>query len=271
MLQLTIFAVIGFTTGTMAGVIGAGGGFLTVVLLLASGMDPHAAVGSSLVFALIVAGWGSILHLRQGTGDALLALALGIPAAITSVLGAKIVDGLSDRVITVGFAALIVVVILAFLKTPKDRPIPDPEIPGESGPYRKVRMARTPSGDVHYSFGVPGAIAGGGFVGILKGMFGVGGGFILVPFMVSVMRIPDNVAVGASLMAILIGSVTGAVTHAFLGNVDWIALSTLIPAGLVGSLIGTRLSGRLQPPTLRMIFILAMAGSAAYLIGRELL
>lgn len=264
-------AVIGITTGMMAGVIGAGGGFLTVVLLLASGMNPHIAVGSSLVFALVVAGWGSILHLRQGTGDALLALALGIPAAVTSILGAKIVDGLSDRVITVGFAALIIVVIVAFLRTPKDRPIPDPEIPGTGGPWRLIRKASTPSGVVHYSFGVPGAIAGGGFVGILKGMFGVGGGFILVPFMVSVMRIPDNVAVGASLMAILIGSVTGAVTHAFLGNVDWYSLAALIPGGLLGSFIGTGLSGRLKPATLRMIFILAMTGSAIYLVASELL
>lgn len=262
---------IGLTTGMMAGVIGAGGGFLTVVLLLATGMNPHFAVGSSLVFALIVAGWGSILHLRQGTGDALLALALGIPAAVTSILGAKIVDGMADRVITIGFAGLIVIVIAAFLKAPKNRPIPDPEIPGKGGPWRLIRRASTPTGDVHYSFGVPGAIAGGGFVGVLKGMFGVGGGFILVPFMVSVMRIPDNVAVGASLMAILIGSITGAITHAFLGNVDWIALAALIPAGLVGSMVGTRLSGRLKPSTLRLIFIVAMVGSAIYLLASELL
>ncbi|MGH2829076.1 MAG: sulfite exporter TauE/SafE family protein [Actinomycetota bacterium] len=260
-----ILVAIGCTTGFLAGLLGAGGGFATVVLLLAAGAGAHEAVGTSLIFTVVVGAWGTAVHLRRGTASPWLAVALGLPSAATALVGAQAAEALSDRALVLWFAALTLIVAVAFLARPTQDPesavvdaVADPR-PGS------LRLEMRPTTRL-----VVGAMGGGAVIGLLKGLFGVGGGFLLVPFMVLVLAVPEHLAVGSSLFAILIGSIAGGIRHASYGNVDWEMLWPLLPGGVAGSWIGAVMVRRVSAQTIRRAFVALMLASAAFLIAKGL-
>jgi uncharacterized protein len=111
-----------------------------------------------------------------------------------------------------------------------------------------------------------GAVVGGSVIGLLKGLFGVGGAFLIVPIMSKVGRVPRDVAVGSSLFAILVASLVAAVRHATLGNVDGSDLLSLVPGGLFGSFVGARAARSMSPASIRRVLLVVMLASTVYLI-----
>ncbi|HVW33757.1 MAG TPA: sulfite exporter TauE/SafE family protein, partial [Acidimicrobiia bacterium] len=111
-----------------------------------------------------------------------------------------------------------------------------------------------------------GAVVGGSIIGLLKGLFGVGGGFLIVPLMSRLGRFRRDVAVGSSLFAILVASVVAAVRHWTLGNVDGSDLLSLVPGGLFGSFVGARAARSMSPASIRRVFLGVMLASTLYLV-----
>lgn len=262
-----LLVAVGCATGFLAGLLGAGGGFATVVLLLAAGASAHEAVGTSLIFTIVVGAWGTALHLRKGTASWWLAAALGLPSAATALGGAQLAAALPERTLVLAFAGLTLVVAAAFLASGSRLRKAESDVLPVSGAQVLAREsdAVRPTRRL-----IAGAIAGGAAIGVLKGVFGVGGGFVLVPFMVLALRVPERVAVGSSLFAILLGSISGGIKHATLGNVDGSMLVYLIPGGLVGSFAGASLVKKVSPLAIRRSFVALMLASAAYLLAKGL-
>ncbi|MFE4019043.1 sulfite exporter TauE/SafE family protein [Streptomyces sp. NPDC059101] len=109
-------------------------------------------------------------------------------------------------------------------------------------------------------------------VGLLTGFFGVGGGFVVVPALTLVLGLEMPVAVGTSLLVILINSGVALATRAGTGSLDWPLLATLAACAAVGSHLGNRLAGHLRPRTLTTSFaalvaVLALAMAATTLTG----
>ncbi len=266
---------IGCASGYLAGLLGAGGGFATVVLLIAAGVTVHVSIGTSLVYILLIALWGTILHVRQGTASVPLALALGIPAAITAVAGAQLGEAFSERTLTFWFAILTACVAVAMLRKQPVRVNQDvgaAQLAQDgTGTILDPTSNTAPPGAAFVPHGRPlaAAIVGGLVVGLAKGLFGVGGGFLLIPYMLLVLNINENIAVGSSLLAILIGSIVGGLRHATLGNVDTQLLAYLVPAGLLGSFFGARASKTASPVVIRRLFIALMVATAIYLFARS--
>ncbi|MFF2810945.1 sulfite exporter TauE/SafE family protein [Streptomyces sp. NPDC058000] len=109
-------------------------------------------------------------------------------------------------------------------------------------------------------------------VGLLTGFFGVGGGFVVVPALTLVLGLEMPVAVGTSLLVILINSGVALATRAGTGSLDWPLLATLAACAAAGSHLGNRLAGRLRPQTLTTSFaalvaVLALAMAATTLPG----
>ncbi|HEV7684968.1 MAG TPA: sulfite exporter TauE/SafE family protein, partial [Acidimicrobiia bacterium] len=111
-----------------------------------------------------------------------------------------------------------------------------------------------------------GAVIGGSIIGLLKGLFGVGGAFLILPVMSRVGRVPRDVALGSSLFAILVASLVAALRHWTLGNVDGSDLLALVPGGLFGSFVGARAARSMSPASIRRVFLGMMAASTVYLI-----
>jgi hypothetical protein len=267
-----LLLAVGCLTGVLAGLLGAGGGFATVVLLLAAGADPQVAVGTSLVYLMIMGGWGTFVHLRLGSADRRLVVAIGVAAAVGAVAGAEVAEALRDQDLTLAlglFTACVAGVSLAWPQA--RRPITVPVAPPLQVAVEGVEPVEAdpePPPQVDLGRGeLTGAVAGGGVIGVLKGVFGVGAGFLIVPIMVSVGRIPRPLAVTSSLFAILVASLAGSLLHLFLGNIDWGGLAWLVPGGLFGSFVGARASRSMSPAAIRRLFLAAMASSSIYLIA----
>jgi uncharacterized membrane protein YfcA len=244
--------LVGTVSGFFAGLVGSAGTYLTLSLLTIVLGSAHLAVGTTVVYALTMCVWGSVAHLRAGRFVPGVAMALGVPAAGTAVLGAWIAEQLSDRALTVGVAALTAIVIVATLLGGSRG---DRGADAEFRPDRRTYLE---------------AMAGGLLLGLLQGMFGVGGGFLLVPFLVVALRMPTRLAIACSLVAGIPSLLAAGISHAVLGNVHPLALGALLVGALPFAWIGARRTGRTSPVALRYVILGMMSVSCVTLIVASL-
>ncbi len=326
-----VLVAVGCLTGVLAGMLGAGGGFATVALLLAAGATPHVAVGTALVYMMVMGGWGAFVHVHLRSVDRRLAVAIGSAAAISALVGAQIAETLSGRDLALAlalFTACVSGISLAWPQTRRPVVLPEDTAEGASasdaGPsdaggggadrggadrgdpgrggagghepaepaspaavagrfaYKPLRDALRPAmtgprpvtavpagataGPNASKAPLGGAVVGGSIIGLLKGLFGVGGAFLIVPVMSRAGRVPRDVAVGSSLFAILVASLVAALRHWTLGNVDGSDLLALVPGGLFGSFVGARAARSMSPASIRRVFLAVMASSTVYLV-----
>lgn len=282
-----LLVAVGCLTGVLAGMLGAGGGFATVVLLLAAGATAHVAVGTSLVYLMVMGGWGTFVHLQLRTVDRRLVVALGTAAAVSAVAGAELSEALSNRdiVFSLGlFTACVSGISLAWPQTRRplvapsfpperpERPEPKPVTSVMRGPKAVGPDDRPPERKpvVEVELGareLGASVVGGAVIGLLKGLFAVGAAFLIVPVVVSAAKVPRKLAVGSSLFAILVASIAAGIRHWMLGNIDGSALLWLVPGGLFGSFVGARSARSMSPASLRRVLLAVMAASTAYLLA----
>lgn len=101
--------------------------------------------------------------------------------------------------------------------------------------------------------------------GILSGLFGIGGGVLLVPLLVMVLRFPQRLAAGTSVAAVLPAAVVGGIGYAIQGNVDWIAAVSLAVGMVIGAQLGAYLLARMPVGFLRWLFMVFLGVTAVSL------
>jgi len=112
--------------------------------------------------------------------------------------------------------------------------------PGHAGHYRRMQYL------------IAGLIGLAG--GVSSGLFGVGGGLVMVPAMVYLMQMNIKTAIGTSLVVIIPTALTGALKHHQLGNIDWKVAASLIPMAIIGGFIGAALTKHLPAEMLKKLF-----------------
>jgi hypothetical protein len=90
--------------------------------------------------------------------------------------------------------------------------------------------------------------------GVTSGLFGVGGGIVMVPAMVFLLHTNIKTAIGTSLVVILPTALTGGLKHHQLGNIDWKLAASLVPLAIVGGFLGAALTKSLPAETLKKMF-----------------
>ncbi len=118
----------------------------------------------------------------------------------------------------------------------------------------------------HASHSLPIIIAGGAGVGLLTGVLGVGGGFLIVPALVMLVGLPMRQAIGTSLVVIAANSAAGLLGHLDSGMFDLPLTLIFVAAGLAGTLLGARLAHRLPADRLRQTFALFVIALALFLL-----
>jgi uncharacterized protein len=273
---------LGLLIGLALGALGGGGSILTVpVLVFVLGMTAQEATTASLVIVGVTAAAATLGHARsrhtRWRAGALLAL-LGVPA---SVLGSQLNRQVDQDVLLAAFAALMLVAATGMLLRARATPgtdagaRPDGEDTAGSGARgatltldRTRRTAAATRTRVRHAAGL--AVAGL-VIGFLTGFLGVGGGFVVVPVLVVLMRVPMPVAVGTSLLVISLNSAVALAARAGHGSFAWDVIVPFTLAAVAGSLAGKRVAGRIRPTTLTVAFAVLLVVVAVYVGARAVI
>jgi uncharacterized membrane protein YfcA len=109
-------------------------------------------------------------------------------------------------------------------------------------------------------------VVGGSVVGLLTGILGVGGGFLVVPALMMLVGLPVQMAIGTSLIIIAMNSIAGFLGHIGSGSMDWMVTMVFTAAGLLGTFSGMKLSSRLSSSKLQKAFAVFVIGLAIFLL-----
>ncbi|WP_432002419.1 sulfite exporter TauE/SafE family protein [Streptomyces sioyaensis] len=256
----------GLLIGLLLGALGGGGSVLAVpALVYVLGQSPHEATAGALVVVTVGAVTGLVCHARAGRVRWAAGTAFGALGTAGSYLGSRWSAALDPTVLMAAFAGLMLVVAAMLLLRGRRAPraadgaeplgVPAPQGAGAATltRTRPARVAATASA-----------------VGLLTGFFGVGGGFVVVPALTLVLGLEMPIAIGTSLLVILINSLTALGTRAGTGTLDWPLLAGFAACAAVGSNLGNRLTARLHPQALTTAFaglvtVLAVAMAAVAL------
>ncbi|MCC0014062.1 MAG: sulfite exporter TauE/SafE family protein [Rhodobiaceae bacterium] len=276
---LAIFGM-GAAVGILAGMFGIGGGFLITPLLIFSGISPAVAVatGANQVIASSVS--GMLAHWRRNAVDrdlGLVLLAGGIIGAAIGVYAFRILRqlGYLDTVIALFYVAFLGVIgslmmfesVRAIIKRRHGRPLSLRRPGAHSWAERLPVKMRFKRSKLYISiFPVMGL---GGAVGLLSAIMGVGGGFIMVPAMIYLLRVPTNVVIGTSLFQIVFVAAFTTMMQAIMnGTVDVVLAALLMIASVLGAQIGVQAAQKLKADELRALLALLVLAVCARLIMR---
>jgi uncharacterized membrane protein YfcA len=250
---------LGAAIGMLVAVFGAGGSLVTLPVLVGFlGLTPFAATTASLIITGTTAATGLITPARAGRVawrvGAILAI-LGIPAAW---LGARWAAGANPAVLLTGFAVLVLVAALVMATRRSGDDVAD-RIAG--------RILRCPAWTWCRAAELARWFALATVVGLLTGIFGVGGGFIVVPALVIVVGLAPHTAIGTSLLVITANSVVGLAAR-WGAPIDWAVVVPLAAGGAVGALIGARWAARLPERRLQQALTMLLIVVAGWAMTR---
>ncbi|NJN56375.1 MAG: sulfite exporter TauE/SafE family protein [Leptolyngbyaceae cyanobacterium SL_5_9] len=258
-----LLVLIGSVTGILAGLLGIGGGLLMVPALTFLGVPLIQATATSLIGVFLSAVSGSLRNLGAGELNWRVSLKLAAFGIVTAQGGAWLGDRLPDSALALGFAGLLLATTYLmdlrqrFKRQTEKENLVEPELAsGEEVPDAEEE-ARLPS------------IAGIGLLaGGLSGLFGVGGGVVMVPLQMLFLGESIKAAVRTSLGGIVAIAISGLAQHTWNGNVLWIPGLCLGLGGIIGAQAGTRLLPRLPDRTVNFLFRFLLFALAAYMIIR---
>lgn len=226
--------------GFCSGLLGVGGAVVLIPLLLsvpplvgAGVLDMHQVSGITMIQVLGASAMAAWIHRRAGVMHGPTVFWIGIPMGFFAFAGATASGFVDSRVLEIVFGCIVAVATMLLLRCSS----------GES------------DGTVDFSFSRGASSVCGSAVGFVSGMVGAGGGFVLIPVMTSVLRIPMKVAVGSSLGIVFIGAAMGSIGKILTLQVAWSYLVPVLAGSLPASVIGSRMSQALRPTTLRLILL----------------
>jgi uncharacterized membrane protein YfcA len=241
--------------GFVLGLLGGGGSVLTVpILIYALHVPVKPAIATSLCVVGLVAFIGFLSHLRQGTVATKVAFVFGPSAVLSAYIGARIAKHIPSHVQIVLFALFGLLGSVMMMRS-------------------SMRKAQAVQG-AEYEFHADGRMImllmlEGIGVGLITGLIGVGGGFLIVPALVLVARLPMRLAVGTSLLVITMNTASGFLGYAGSIPVDWHLVLWFGAVAALGSIVGTRLSKRLPQRTLKQVFGVLLIGVSLYVLYRR--
>lgn len=247
-------AVVGVGVGIMSGMLGIGGGTVLVpVFRLAFGMDPLMSTATSLFTIIPTSVSGAVAHIRHKTCVPSLGIAAGLGGACTSPIGVWLAQLSPAWMVMVAAAGI--VGYSAFTMVKKAWKMK----PGQVAPSSEAQTcADREEGTPPFSrLSVRHVLIGVGIglgAGLASGYVGVGGGFIMVPLMVSLRGISMKLASGTSLIAVMILAIPAVIEQGILGNINYTAGIAIAVGSIPGAVLGARLVRLVPERTLRFVF-----------------
>jgi uncharacterized membrane protein YfcA len=269
--SLLLLLALGGIVGLLSGLFGVGGGFLLTPLLIMIGIPPTVAAASDSNQIVAAASSGSFAHSRSGNVDYKMGVLLLLGGVAGGTAGVQLIKllratGQADFAIRLTYVVMLAGIgtymlfdSLRGLRLARAGVSPVGEEEGVRRPSFYARVVQAlpykvsfERSGVRISVFMP--LALGALVGVLAAIMGVGGGFIMVPVMVYLLRMPMHVVVGTSLFQILFTCVNVTVLQAYYNHtVDFLLALTLLVGSTSGAQAGARISRRLKADQLKIM------------------
>lgn len=247
---LVLTLLLAVLIGVSLGLLGGGGSILTVpILTYVAGLPPKEAIAASLFVVGTTSAVGAISHARGGRVRWRTGLIFGA-AGMVGAFGGGILGGyIPGTVLMIAFAMVTLAAAVAMIRGRKGLDIDQAR--AGALPVLKILVM-------------------GLLVGLISGLVGAGGGFLIVPALALLGGLPISAAMGTSLMVIAMNSFAGLAGHLTSVSLDWALVGAVTLAAILGSLLGSRLAGRIPENVLRQgfgVFVLVMG---AFVLVQEL-
>lgn len=266
MRELLLLPVLGFAIGTLGTLVGAGGGFVLVPVLLFLYADdsPEVVTTISLAVVFLNALSGSAAYARQGRIDYRTGLMFSAAAIPGSILGAYAVRFLSRGAFNIVFGGMLLAIAALIIVRPAPRTRQRAPRTGET-----TRSLRDRTGHTYvWSFRPARGVTLSFVVGFVSSVLGIGGGIVHVPVLVLLLSYPIHVATATSHFVLAITALSGTLTHIAAGEFADVWRRTLVIG--IGVIAGAQLGAALAPHARPALITRALAGGLA-LVGVRLL
>ena len=260
-MEFVLMALVGLLAGIVGALIGLGGGVILVPALLFLGtsyaffpeLSPQKIVGLSVVMMIFTGLSSTLAYMKVKTVDYRSAFVFFLGSAPGTIVGAFINKSMDVPSFNLYFGLLMVFLSVLLMVRNK---LPAVRWFVEHG----KTYSFTDNMKKEYIYGYPiwFALLLTFFVGLASGLFGIGGGSIIVPAMILLFLFPPHVAVGTSMFMVFLSAIVNSVTHISLGNVPWIYTLAVVPGAYVGAKMGAGLNRKLKSETLMMVLRLSL-------------
>jgi len=275
-LSVNVFMILamGGAVGFISGMFGVGGGFLLTPLLIFSGIPPAVAIASGANQVVGASLSGTLYHWRNRAIDIKMGLVLLAGGVVGSFIGIWIFAllkqlGQTDLLISLSYVIflgsigfmMLVESLRAIRRAQRGERVGFKK-PGQHSWIHGLPLKMRFKSSKLYISAIPPLLIGM-MVGVLSAIMGVGGGFIMVPAMIYVLRMPTNVVVGTSLFQIIFVAGLVTILHATENqSVDFVLAMLLLASGVVGAQFGAQAGRRLKAEQLRALLGIMVLGVA---------
>ena len=241
----------GLFSGILAGLLGIGGGTVLVPLQKALGVTTIQAVATSSLAILITATSGSIQNWRMGFLSLKQVTYLGLPALFSAQIGVFLANIIPEFILLICFGLLLLtnIYLVQLRQSLKKK-------------ENENRQTQIEQSKIHPTVA---RIITGGLAGVLAGLFGVGGGVIMVPLQLILLEETIKIAIQTSLGVIVITAISASIGHAISGNILFAQGLVLGFGGLIGAQISTRFLPRLPDRVISISFRILLVSLAIYM------
>ena len=267
--MVSVSVELGLIVGVILALTGAGGGILAVPLLIFGvGLNVAQAGPIGLLAVGMAAALGAGLGLKAGTVRYKAALLVAGTGGLLSPVGVWLANRLDNRWLSLLFAIILLLVAYRTFRQAQDQPTDDARHGGRLPPC----VRDSGSGQFIWTTRCARALALSGTVaGLLSGMLGVGGGFVMVPALQRYTDLPTQSIVATSLAVIALVSIAGIASSALAGTLNWVVAIPFAAGTLAGMMGGRLIASRLAGPQLQKGFAAVSALVAVGMIGKSFL
>ena len=273
---ITLFAIpviVGVVVGMLSGMLGIGGGTIMVpVFRLAFGLEPVMCTATSLFTIIPTSISGAVSHLRNKTCVPALGIAAGLGGACTSPVGVYLSTVSPGWLVMAAAAIIIGYSAVSMFRKARAAAKKKADGDGSTGDAASEGLPRAVEAD---SVSKPtrkqlvAAVLIGLGAGLMSGYVGVGGGFIIVPLLMTFAGLSMRLTSGTSLIAVMILAIPGTVEQGILGNIDYIAGIAMAVGSIPGAVLGAKLVPKIPELQLRILFGCVLIVAAIMLVVNE--
>jgi uncharacterized membrane protein YfcA len=271
--NVVVLLAMGAAVGFLSGMFGVGGGFLITPLLIFYNIPPAIAVATGANQVIASSFSGALAHLKKGTLDFKLGTVLLIGGIVGSTLGIYVFSllrslGQLDLIISLTYVAflgtvggMMLVESVNAIRRSRGGAVPVKR-PGHHNWIHRLPLKMRFRASKLFVSVIPVLGLGAG-IGLLSSIMGVGGGFIMVPALIYLLKVPTNVVVGTSLFQIIFVAAYTTIVHAATNlTVDMVLAFVLMLGGVAGAQYGAKAGQRLKGEQLRALLALLVLAVA---------